>query len=147
MRTVRSIVILLAVSVLGACSDDTPVTVETDRELANAVEVGEAFRLAVGDRARIGDDGLGVGFRGVRQDSRCPTDVECVWAGDAAVALTVAVGRAAPRTVTLHTHQAPRATRAEGLVLRVVSLAPEPVSTRRIAPDDYVVTLIAERPR
>lgn len=145
MRSARSIVILVAVSILGACSDDTPAGVEADRELADAVDVGQAFRLPVGHRARVGDDGLVIGFRGVLEDSRCPTDVDCVWAGDAAVALTLAVGRAGTRTVTLHTSVEPRAQTVGDLVVRLTGLTPEPHTRRPIDPDSYVASVIVER--
>lgn len=145
MRDLRSIPALLALLVLFACSDDTPAGADSRGELANSVEVGETFRLSPGQRVAVGDDGLVVGFRGVRDDSRCPTDVECVWSGDAAVVVSVAVGRAASRTITLHTDLEPRAARIGELALRLVSLAPEPVSTRRIEPGAYVAALVVER--
>lgn len=145
MRGLRSIPALLAFLVVFACGDDTPVGADSRGELASSVEVGEAFRLSPGQRVGVGEDGLVVGFRGVRQDSRCPVDVDCVWSGDAAVALTVAVGRAARRTVTLHTDEEPGATRVGELVLRLVDLAPDPISTARIDPGAYVVTLVVER--
>lgn len=145
MRDLPRTAPFLAFLVVFACSGDTPAGGELRGELASSVEVGEAFRLAPGQRVGVGDDGLIVGFRGVRQDSRCPVDVDCVWSGDAAVALTVAVGRASPRTITLHTDEEPGATRIGRLVLRLVDLAPDPVSTARIDPGAYVVTLVVER--
>lgn len=144
MRDARSIPALLALLVLFACSDDTPAGADSRGELASSVEIGETFRLSPGQRARVGDDGLVIGFRGVRQDSRCPVDVDCVWSGDAAVAVSVAVGRAGPRTVTLHTDLEPRAVPIGELVLRLVGLDPEPVSTRRIDPAEYVALLVVE---
>lgn len=148
MRDARPFSSLLSLLVLlSACSEGTPAGVRERGELANSVEVGEAFDLAVGQRVRVGDGGLVVGFRGVREDSRCPVDVTCVWAGDAAVALSLAIGQGGARTATLHTHLEPRAVRAAGLMVRVVDLAPEVVSTRRIDPADYVVTLVAEPSR
>lgn len=146
MRDIRWIVPLLAFLLVSACGGGTPAGTDSRGELASSVEVGEAFRLAPGQRVGVGDDGLVVGFHGVRQDSRCPVDVACVWSGDAAVALTVAVGRAARRTVTLHTDLEPRTARIDGLALRLVGLAPAPVSTARIDPDAYVATLVVERP-
>lgn len=145
MRDIRSTVPLLAFLVVFACSADTPAGGDSRGELASSVEVGEAFRLAPGQRVRVGDDGLVVGFRGVREDSRCPVDVECVWAGNAEVALTVAIGRAGPRTVMLHTDAEPGAIGIGRLVLRLVGLAPDPVSTSRIDPGAYVATVVVER--
>ncbi|MBW3660910.1 MAG: hypothetical protein KY397_04675 [Gemmatimonadetes bacterium] len=145
MRNARTIPPLLSILLLLACSNDTPAGADERGELARSVYLGETFELAVGQRARIGESGLVIGFRGVREDSRCPVDVDCVWSGDGAVALGVSIGRSATRTVTLHTDLEPRAAAVGDLVVRLVALAPEPVSTRRIDPGEYVATLVVER--
>lgn len=144
VRSARSFPALLVFLVLFGCSGDTPVGTVARGELARSIELGEAFDLSVGERARVGDDGLVIGFRGVREDSRCPIDVECVWTGDGAVALSVTLGRSARRTITLHTNLEPRAEAIGDHVLRLVDLAPVPVSTRPIDPDAYVATLVVE---
>lgn len=139
----RSIFSLPLLFLLPACSGDAPSAVD-GREVVRSAEVGERFDLSVGERARVGGGALTIGFRGVREDSRCATDVQCVWVGDAAVALTVALGDAGPRTLTLHTTLVPRAGSTGHFTITVEGLRPEPVSTRRIDPDAYVVTLLVE---
>ncbi len=66
---------------------------------------GEA-ELVVGQAIRVlGEPGGAVAFtvtfRGVQDDSRCPANVQCVWAGDAAVELEL--GNGATGTMVLHT--------------------------------------------
>jgi len=41
----------------------------------------EEFSLSVGQRASIEGEGLSIRFEEVIEDSRCPKDVVCVWAG------------------------------------------------------------------
>lgn len=61
------------------------------------VPLGEPFTLTPGESAMV--DGVRITFERVGQDSRCPPDVTCIWAGDAEVKLTVGGVE-----VTLHTH-------------------------------------------
>ncbi|MDH3457612.1 MAG: hypothetical protein OER90_12310, partial [Gemmatimonadota bacterium] len=52
---------------------------------ATAPTVGEEFQLAVGERVSIPEENLWLRFLGIASDSRCPSDVVCVWEGDGAV--------------------------------------------------------------
>ena len=51
-----------------------------------------------------------VRFDRVLEDSRCPAQVDCVWAGQARIALVVESGGAPPQTVELSTFPASDAT-------------------------------------
>ena len=53
-----------------------------------AVVEGQPFKLALGERVRLPGGDL-LEFTGALEDSRCPPDVQCVWAGQARVAFTV----------------------------------------------------------
>lgn len=56
------------------------------------VQLGETFALAIGQSAEVQGRDLGVTFKDVISDSRCPVDVYCVWAGEATVVLEVISG-------------------------------------------------------
>lgn len=45
------------------------------------VQLNEEFYLSIGQSAFIAGENLGVRFKDVTEDSRCPRDVTCVWAG------------------------------------------------------------------
>jgi hypothetical protein len=47
------------------------------------------FTIPVRGSVRIEETPLTIRFDSVTEDSRCPTDVQCVWAGNATVRLTV----------------------------------------------------------
>lgn len=68
---------------------------------------GSDFTLQVGERATLADDSR---LRYVRlvEDSRCPPDVQCVWAGDAIVALQWTSAAGAAQDFELHTGVEPR---------------------------------------
>lgn len=45
--------------------------------------LGQKFSLAIGQSAEITGEDLAVGFKDVVEDSRCPKNVTCIWAGRA----------------------------------------------------------------
>ncbi len=46
------------------------------------VALGEEFTVKVGQQVKIKDTKIKLTFLAVPQDSRCPSDVACVWAGN-----------------------------------------------------------------
>jgi hypothetical protein len=105
----------------------------------------KGFKLGAGRSARIADTDLTVRFDRVEADSRCPTDVQCITAGDAEVALSIAAGQAAAERHTVHTSREPRATTHGAFRIELVALDPAPVSTRETRESDYVLTLRVTR--
>ncbi|GMU39209.1 MAG: hypothetical protein AMXMBFR23_00750 [Chloroflexota bacterium] len=101
---------------------------------------GTPVTLAPGEgvTARDGTERLDLQFAAVVEDSRCPVDVTCVWAGQA----TVRVHLGARGTHDIVTGAgAPGAVEVDGWRVEVVAVEPEPHSARPIAAGDYRVTL------
>lgn len=110
-----------------------------------AVEPGASFRLRPGETASVAGGEWRVRFVGVRGDSRCPVDVECVWAGSAEVVVETA-GPARPWSErSLHTGIEPRELRADGFTLALLEVEPPPRSTAPIDPARYIAVLRVDR--
>jgi hypothetical protein len=109
------------------------------------IEAGKPFSLRAGQSALTADGTLRIGFEGVSADSRCPKGERCVWAGDATVRVWLQRGAAARIPLELHT--APAVARAGPAPVRLVSLEPQPVSGRVLAPHEHVATLVLEAER
>jgi hypothetical protein len=78
--------------------------------------------LAVGDSAPVGDATIRVV---ALQDSRCPSDVQCIWAGD--VAIILAYSRAGVTTTdTLRLLTTPKTSTHDGLLFQPVTVLPYP---------------------
>lgn len=109
---------------------------------ATEVQPGEEFTLAPGERLAVAGGVAAVRFVAVPQDSRCPSDVVCVWAGDGVARLDLVAAGDSART-ELHTNAQAGSVRAEshGYVLELVSLAPYPRSGTQIPQADYRATL------
>ena len=61
-------------------------------EKASEYELGQEFTLPVGAEAVIQVQNLRIEFTEVTADSRCPRNVECVWAGEASYILKIGQG-------------------------------------------------------
>ncbi|MEX2154755.1 MAG: hypothetical protein WD825_15545 [Gemmatimonadaceae bacterium] len=118
-----------------------PVTATCAESAAKVVSVGDEFVLAPGQRVTISDSDLSLEFERVTSDSRCPKDVQCVWAGNAAIRLKVVEQMSEPRLVELDTYGDRQKAQLGMFELQVVALTPDPVSTERIEPRQYRLTL------
>lgn len=111
-----------------------------------SVQPSEAFELAPGESARIEASGeeLVIEFSGVRNDSRCPSDVLCAQAGEALVALNLTLD-GETQTASLSTFGTAASQAQIGdFTIQLQSLEPYPVSTEAIDPQDYRLTLVVE---
>ena len=105
------------------------------------------FKLKVGERVMLKGTQLRLKFMAVANDSRCPSDVTCVWAGNAAVSLHLST-RTGSLTVTRNTSTSPPfVTDSEyrGFRVKLVDLSPYPLSKRKIAAGDYAATLLVSK--
>lgn len=105
------------------------------------VQPGRQFNLAVGQEAQIQGTAVSIRFSGVGEDSRCGTDVQCIWAGNAVVRLTLSSSAATPSESSVNTGLEPRQTPYAGYTIRLVALNPAPKSGRAIPQTEYVATL------
>ena len=83
----------LALSLLAACT-----TVAGER----TVQAGQPFDLAPGAQVALAGGGT-LRYLGLANDSRCAPEVQCVWAGDAEVAMEWTPQGAAAARFSLHT--------------------------------------------
>lgn len=107
----------------------------------SVVSMNQPVRLAVGESVSLNNSSLSVGFEGVASDSRCPKDVQCVWAGDAAVTMWLEEAGAERVTFELHTTTEPKEVTHGAYVVRLQEVEPYPESTGSIAAEDYLVTV------
>lgn len=101
----------------------------------------DTVTLRIGQEVRVGS--LDLAFADVPSDSRCPSDVVCVWAGNAVaeVAVGPAFGQGPTYQLLLNTTEGPHSGEAWGLRVTLVELAPEPISTHPTRRGDYVARL------
>ena len=131
--------------VLAACSQQTaPPSVPSGPSPSAS---GEArLVLKVGQSAALGEE-YQLSFQSVASDSRCPSDVQCVWAGEAALVVGPShpLMRFRPDTLRLRGGRAMDSLQVGPFVVKPVSLAPDPVSTASLPADQYRATFAVRR--
>lgn len=120
----------LACLVLVAC------TTAADRRV-HAVKSGESVTLAPGESANVTDAGITVRLLRITEDSRCPSDTTCIWAGEVKVLFAIQAAQRASQ-VELST----RGGQDVGKVrMTVLGVEPPRLNSTPIAPQDYRVSL------
>ena len=107
------------------------------------VALQSEFELRAGQVVLIGGSDEALRFAGVSQDSRCPVDVTCVWAGEALLAFELQ-REGATETIAVPVSPGSGAAALGPLRVRVVELTPAPRSTEPIAQDRYAATVVLE---
>jgi hypothetical protein len=110
----------------------------------------EAFILAGGQDGLIPSEKLRLRFAEVLEDSRCPTQVECFWTGQARIAIAVHPDGSGSTTVEFNTNPAPGETVKLAEVgrysIELQSLDPYPQTPGDpIAFDDYRAKLVVRK--
>lgn len=109
--------------------------------------LNEEFTLSPGQTATVNGTNVRLTFDRVSEDSRCPTDVNCVWEGDAVVVLKVKA-EAEEATREVHTQGGDSRSRKAPVgdyVVTLVRLEPAPRSTTTIEASAYRATLLVGR--
>jgi hypothetical protein len=122
--------ILLAVA-LAACGRD-----------GSAASLDQPVQLAPGESAALKAEKLEITFVDIASDSRCATDVTCIWQGTVTVRLEIhSNGK-----VTRHEADASTDVAVDGYVVDILDVLPaRGPESQRIAPGDYRVTLKVTR--
>jgi hypothetical protein len=90
--------------------------------------------------------GVRVKFVDLMEDSRCPTDTQCIWAGNAKLKVQLSKN-GKTKVVEMNTGMEPRAIRFEGYEIKITKLTPQPASNIRIRKDGYVASFSVIRKR
>ena len=104
-----------------------------------------AFSLPIGKTATVSGSPTRITFKQVRDDSRCPRNVVCVWEGDARIEVAVAREGLPSESAVLTLSSPGNETQVGGLFVRFVGLAPYPESPQPNAPRQYVAELVVRR--
>lgn len=110
----------------------------------------QEFALPGGQEATATGGRLRVRFTDVLEDSRCPTEVECFWTGQARIAIQVQPAGSEPTTTEFNTNPAPgqnvQTARVGEFTIHLRSLDPYPRTIdESIALEDYTATLSVQK--
>jgi len=106
------------------------------------VAIGDRFTLGVGGLAPIRDTSTSVRFVGVIEDSRCPRDTTCIWAGEVKVEIEFLERSKVSKQMELKLGESAD---AAGLHVTLVDVEPQPASNVRISAQGYRATMVVEK--
>lgn len=110
-------------------------------DTALVAEPGATFSLPVGRTAAVSGNSARITFNRVTNDSRCPIDAVCIWAGDAPIELTI-VSEGSTQTRTLSTIAPNNEVVVGNLRIRFVGLTPAPKQSEPPSTRAYVAQLV-----
>ena len=125
-----SVALLLGLAGCSYTPSDTVIT-----------SLSKEFDLHAGQQATIGSEHFSITFLNVVEDSRCPDNARCIWAGNGEIAVRVNYVRLAPLDTTLNTYLQPHSVSFGYFTIELLKLSPYPHAPTTIDPDDYVATL------
>ena len=110
------------------------------------VALGQEFKLRQGQEVAIKGHDLRVKFDALVEDSRCPTGVNCVWAGDAKILVGARQAKSEAVQLELHTNgQFAQVGMYQQYTVKLVALDPHPKADVEVGQKDYVATLLITR--
>ena len=109
------------------------------------VDLGEEFKIRNGEEVVVRGEKVRITFSSVFSDSRCPIGVDCVWVGNAAIAIEVAKKNKKQVVAMLNTFLQPKEVAYRGFKIKLVALNPYPDIRQPIDPKDYVATMVVAK--
>jgi hypothetical protein len=129
---------------LAACDESTgPEAARQDAVLTS----GQEMTLRYGEEKAVGQSVVRLSFGQVNEDSRCPIDAVCVWAGNAQVELGIRAGMGPTYPLRLNTNLEPRSTVWSGIRITLLDVQPAPKASEPTKPEDYSVKVKLEPER
>src|SRR3990172_3791826 len=106
----------------------TPMSIDTN--------LGSEFILQINQSAEIKSEDITVTFLNVTSDSRCPSDVTCIWQGQAGIEIDVQKGEEESIvSLSIGGDSSPEESIFNSYLIQLVYLIPYPISTKNIQPE------------
>ena len=139
---------LISLATIAACAG-SPANDPTGAANRNVAALPTNITLAPGAGIEVDRAGLNIRFDSIATDSRCPSDVQCVWAGEAVAVLTVSQlsGDLSARLVSLSTTPGKDTTTVYGQPLKLLKVTPATLSSVAIPKAAYRIELQVGAPK
>ena len=134
-NNMKKLIFLLSLAVLAGAS-------KCQQEVGNTFEPGKAFVLKMGEMAKCTCKSVAVRFVEVTEDSRCPKNTNCVWAGEVKTRLDI--------NGTMHElklggdGKATTPMEVDNYTIQLMEVNPYPVAGEKIDPASYVATIMVK---
>jgi uncharacterized Zn finger protein len=100
------------------------------------------FMLQFNQSAEIKSEDITVTFLNVTTDSRCPSDVTCIWQGQAGIQINVQKGKEdSSVNLSIGGDSSPEESIFDMYLIQLIDLSPYPISTKNIQSEEYAATI------
>ena len=139
MRTLIRVLILLPVLVLGSCGGGG----DEEQGPLPASVLGQEYLIGFGETIHVGS--LALEFTTLADESRCPLNANCVWAGNARILVTATLGRTTG-VLELNTYSNYQVrANFEGYLIELRRLQPDFPWAPRGPLSEYMATVFVDR--
>lgn len=125
-------------SVFSMCQKEDTVKSNDELPLNQEVVIGNGKTL------ENKSEEISITMNAVVEDSRCPTEVDCVWEGDAKVKFLFTAGGKS-NEINLHTTLTPKDTTFDKYTIALIKLDPHPKNTEVIPQAEYKATIVVTK--
>lgn len=101
-----------------------------------AAQKDQSLTVKINQQKTIPGSKVTIKFVSLMEDSRCPRDVRCMWAGNARIQIQVTKGRES-KTFELNSFLKPGEITFAGYDIKFAGINPKPPSTVKIDRNDY----------
>jgi hypothetical protein len=122
----KYIILLLSMMLFNSCKSSNEIELESDKFL----------KIKYKKSINFNDSDIKIELLEVLEDSRCPEDVICFWAGNANVLI-----KFADSTFSINSTISPKSFKYKDYNIVLVNLSPYPHSKKIINKKDYIVSL------
>jgi hypothetical protein len=129
---------LIFASIIMSSSMSMPITFA---DLMQTSDVNpDQFQLKINHTASLESDTIKVKFLNVTSDSRCPTDVTCVWEGEAKIVVNIIKDGQNLGDFNLASRAGQNNLAFDGHQIQITKIDPSPTSGKKTLLSDYIVT-------
>jgi anionic cell wall polymer biosynthesis LytR-Cps2A-Psr (LCP) family protein len=105
----------------------------------------ETVTVKNGQKKSVPNGEFSIKFLSVTEDSRCPVDANCVWAGNAKVHVRITDRHGRSKTMVMNTTMGPAGDQYNGWAIYLTELTPAPKSGVVIKQSAYKATFSIQR--
>lgn len=106
------------------------------------VALDQEFTIKAGQQVEVSEANLQITFTSVAEDSRCPVDVQCAWAGNAKLIMEVRRSKKKFISAALNTTLEPREIEYKEYKIKLLRVTPERRVNASPDPADYEATIV-----
>ncbi len=110
-----------------------------------SAQTKQQIKVLINRQKVVSGSKLTIKFASLVEDSRCPTDTNCIDAGNARITINVGKSNGAAQTFELNTNSAPQSVTFAGYRIKLTALNPKPATNIRINRNGYTATFVVTK--